>query len=282
MKQGDKMFFLENELLLEISGVFRLYRDAYSNRSIPRNYDSISIRTNGIGHFEFSDGKKSDAKKGDIMYIPKNAEYFQKTDGETLIVVHFINYSFDKSNKIEVLSLDISQQAEEIFRKMYHSWTEKKPGYRHECTSLLYHLLYIINGSMKKDTLSSVHMNEHMKAAVNFIHQNYKKQQISIEELAKTASVSQSYFRREFKKIYSVPPGQYIINLRLEYASQLLQSRLYTVSEVAEKSGFSDVKYFSRLFKRRFSKSPSEYKNTNIEKTFFEEKIFTPITENLL
>lgn len=122
---------------------------------------------------------------------------------------------------------------------------------------------------MKKDAQPSSEVSERMRLALNFIHQNYKKENISIETLAKTASVSESYFRREFKRIYSVSPGQYIIGLKLEYAAQLLQSRLYTVGEVAEKSGFADTKYFSRIFKRKFAKSPSQYKNTNIEKTFY-------------
>lgn len=263
------MFFLENELLLELLGVFRLSREAGSHRSTLRNHDSISIRTSGGGSFKFDTGEEIYTEKGDIMYIPKNADYFQKTDGETIIVVHFINYSFNKNNCVETVSAAGSVQAEEIFLQMYRIWNEKKPGYRHECTSMLYHLLYIINRRMKKDAQPSSEVSERMRLALNFIHQNYKKENISIETLAKTTSVSESYFRREFKRLYSVSPGQYIINLKLEYATQLLQSRLYTVSEVAEKSGFADTKYFSRLFKKRFAKSPSQYKNTNIEKTFY-------------
>lgn len=259
IEQGDKMFFLENGLVLELLGVFRLSRDTYSHRSVPRNYDSISIRTGGTGHFVFCDGKKTHVKTGDIMYIPKNAKYFQETDGESLIVVHFTNHSYDEKNGIEILALDISQQAEELFRKMYHTWTEKKPGYRHECTSFLYHLLYLINRQMKNDALPDSQISRQLKIAVDYIHSNYKKHQISVEKLAKMVSVSPSYFRRMFKQTYSVPPGQYIIELRLEYASQLLSSKLYTVSEVSEKSGFNDVKYFGRLFKKKYGQTPGKY-----------------------
>ena len=72
-------------------------------------------------------------------------------------------------------------------------------------------------------------------------------------------SVSETYFRRIFKRIYHISPVQYVIKLRLEYASQLLISKLYTVKEVSYKSGFTDVKYFSRVFKAKFKMTPKKY-----------------------
>ena len=65
-----------------------------------------------------------------------------------------------------------------------------------------------------------------------------------------------------FKKIHGVSPIQYVIDLKLDFASHLLQSGLYTVGEAAQRSGFSDPKYFSRIFKARFSLSPKEYQQS--------------------
>ena len=48
------------------------------------------------------------------------------------------------------------------------------------------------------------------------------------------------------------------MNLRLEFAFHLLVSNLYTVSEVAQKSGFDDAKYFSRVFKKKYHLSPKQ------------------------
>ena len=98
-----------------------------------------------------------------------------------------------------------------------------------------------------------------IKKALDYIHVHFRSEEISISSLAAMCSVSETYFRKQFKNLYSVPPNQYIINLRLENASQLLQSELYTVAEAAEKSGFNDTKYFSRIFKQHFNMSPKEY-----------------------
>ena len=82
---------------------------------------------------------------------------------------------------------------------------------------------------------------------------------MEICDLARACALSEAHFRKLFKKIHGVSPIRYVIDLRVDFASHLLQSGLYTVSEVAEKSGFADPKYFSRVFKARFGLTPKEY-----------------------
>ena len=71
--------------------------------------------------------------------------------------------------------------------------------------------------------------------------------------------MSESYFRRIFLKNYGISPIKYINNLKIERAKELLTSGLYTVSDVAELSGFHDESYFSREFKKHSGKTPKEY-----------------------
>ena len=75
-----------------------------------------------------------------------------------------------------------------------------------------------------------------IKKALDIIHSSYRTKQIEICELAKSCAVSETYFRKLFKKTHGVSPIQYVIDLRVDFASHLLQSRLYTISEVATKS----------------------------------------------
>ena len=103
------------------------------------------------------------------------------------------------------------------------------------------------------------------RSYLSFIHRT-PCEQISVSSLARMCAVSETYFRKQFKKMYSQSPSQYIINLRLECASQLLGSGLYTVAETAEKSGFNDAKYFCRLFKKRYHYTPKEFRQITLEK----------------
>ena len=254
------MFFAESELSLELLGIFKIKRDAGARESFDRSYDSISIRLDGSAKFK-SGGAEFEVGRGSVLYLPQNKSYSQETDGETVLAIHFINYSFSQKNKPEVIEVDNYDVIISIIEEMYDKWKEKKQGYRYKCISLFYNLLHQLNIQAQEDTFSAVSQNEKLRAAVSYIHSHYRNEQMNVSELASMCAVSDTYFRKLFKEIHGVSPAQYIINLRLEYASQLLMSRLYTILEVSEKSGFNDVKYFSKLFKKHYGVSPREFKN---------------------
>ena len=262
------MFFSESELYLELLGVFKISRrQSWGNACHDRNYDSISIRLSGSGQFK-TDTQSLTVKRGDILYLPHTLQYSQSTDGETIIAVHFINYSHRPENNMETVSPERYDSIEETIVAMYDEWKEKKQGYKYKCTSLLYELLYNLNCQLFDSTVNSVDHDHRIKNAIRYIHSHFRSEGITVSELADMCAFSETYFRKLFKKIYSVSPNQYINNLRLEYASQLLQSHLYTVAEVSEKAGFRDTKYFSRLFRKNFGCSPREYQAVIPEKTW--------------
>lgn len=254
------MFFAESELSLELLGIFKIKREAGARESFERSYDSISIRLDGSAKFK-SGGTEFEVGRGSVLYLPQNKSYYQETEGETVLAIHFINYSFSSKNKPEVIEVDNYDVIISIIEEMYDEWKEKKQGYRYKCISLFYNLLHQLNIQAQEDTFSAVSQNEKLKAAVSYIHSHYRNEQMNVSELASMCAVSDTYFRKLFKEIHGVSPAQYVINLRLEYASQLLMSRLYTILEVSEKSGFNDVKYFSKLFKKHYGVTPREFKD---------------------
>lgn len=252
------MFFSESELSIELLGIFKLNRGEVSIKSMERNYESISLRINGKAVFKTGNDTFS-VKKGELLYIPKNVQYTQKTSGESVIAIHFLNYTYNKNNKIEKLMVENCEYVEELFKKMYDIWKEKKQGYRYKCTSLLYELLYFSNRQSQKIKFGNSVHNLKIKDTIHYIHSNFRSEQIDISYLAEMCSVSETHFRKMFKQFYSVSPKQYIINLKLETATQLLRSQLYSISDVCEKSGFTDTKYFAKLFKKRYGCSPKKF-----------------------
>lgn len=253
------MFFSENELSLELLGVFKLTRGKYSIHSNnQRNYDSISLRIDGSNHFETKDNSFT-VKCRDLLYLPKNAQYTSATDGETIFAIHFINYSFHAKNQIEIMAVDDIEYVENLVVAMYNNWKEKRQGYLYKCASIFYSLIHYLNCQSHEKMMGSISQDSRFKVAVDYIHTHFRSEQITVESLACMCSVSETYFRKIFRQIYGQSPSQYIINLRLECASQLLASRLYTIAEVSKKSGFSDTKYFSRLFKIKNGITPREF-----------------------
>lgn len=202
------MFFSENELSLELLGIFKLERaESTTKANMQRNYDSLSVRLAGSGEFK-CDGQTVSVKRGDLLYIPKNARYSQKTVGETIIAIHFMNYTYDYSSQIEKLTANRPDYVEQLVRKMYDAWKEKNQGYRYRCTALLYELLYEANcqsveGQREQDAVGS-----RINQAVNYIHRNFRRQQMEVSELARMCGVSQVYFRKLFKLQYGTSPKQ--------------------------------------------------------------------------
>ena len=262
------MFFSNDEISFELLGVFKINRSAFKRNSRNyRVYDSISLRTKGKGRFDFS-GESLTVERGELLYLPMNAKYTQSTKGETVIAVHFINYSYNDKHKVEKISMENVDEIEEILLNMYRIWTEKKQGYKYKCISLFYNLLYLTNKQTHINSLYTQNMDLSVKKAVDYIHKNFRHKEINVTELAEMSTISEDYFRKIFKRIFSISPKQYIINLRLEYAAQLLQSQLYSVLEVSEKAGFNDVKYFGRIFKNRYGITPAKYRFVDVEKRF--------------
>ena len=100
-----------------------------------------------------------------------------------------------------------------------------------------------------------------LQPAVDYIHKKYAEEQIKANTLSEICGISYEYFRRLFRLFYGCSPVRYINDLRLRRAKDLLSSGLYSVSEAAAYSGFSDVSYFSRFFKKNVCMSPLEYIN---------------------
>ncbi len=94
--------------------------------------------------------------------------------------------------------------------------------------------------------------------AADYMHKCFDKD-ISVENLALMCSMSPSHFRRTFKQIYNLSPVDYLNQIRINKAKDLLNSRMYSVSDIAVMTGFNSVYYFSRKFKETVGLSPKNF-----------------------
>ena len=83
---------------------------------------------------------------------------------------------------------------------------------------------------------------------------------LALDAFAKLANRSLSAFKRDFEKIYGMPPGKWLMGKRLNHALHLLTNMGKTVSEAAFESGFESPAHFSRSFRQRSGASPVDVK----------------------
>ena len=93
-----------------------------------------------------------------------------------------------------------------------------------------------------------------------FIDANYAKP-IRLTDLAKETNMSAGYCSSLFQKEAGMSFSQYLIQLRMRKAKELLKYRNISINQVASLVGYADLFYFSREFKRNVGVTPSEYKN---------------------
>ena len=99
--------------------------------------------------------------------------------------------------------------------------------------------------------------------AVKYIEEHIQDPTLSNVELAKCLGISEVYLRKQFQAHYRVTPKQYILDVRIRKAKQLLIDTPFTVTAIAEECGFSSVYHFCRSFRQRTGKTPTQYAAEN-------------------
>ena len=129
-------------------------------------------------------------------------------------------------------------------------------GNRAEMMSILYNILHRLSREQTDP-------NSLLAPAIQYLEQHYGDAELSNERLAAECGISEVYFRKQFTKQYGISPKQYILDIRLGLAKQLLSEGVFKVSAVAEKCGFASPYHFSRAFKSRTGITPSQFAAQN-------------------
>ena len=97
-----------------------------------------------------------------------------------------------------------------------------------------------------------------IEKSLDYILEHYAEK-LSLEQISKYVYLNKSYFSELFKKETGVNFNDYINQVRIQKACELLSGKHYNLSQVAQIVGFSDQNYFSKIFKRIIGESPKSY-----------------------
>lgn len=98
--------------------------------------------------------------------------------------------------------------------------------------------------------------------AMKVIEKNMDNEEFGVGDFSRQMNLSSSMLYRKMKALTGKSPNEFLREVRMKRAAQLLETNAYTVSEVAYMVGFIDMHYFSTCFKKAFGKTPSEYRQT--------------------
>jgi len=118
------------------------------------------------------------------------------------------------------------------------------------------------------EQINKIHEVENSPAiekVCKFIEDNYHTD-ITLEEAASQCSLSSFYFSKLFKKSKKITFIDYLTNRRIEEAKKYLSKTNLSIKEISQCVGYNDPNYFTRVFKRVVSTSPTSYRNNNMLK----------------
>jgi AraC-like DNA-binding protein len=157
-------------------------------------------------------------------------------------------------------------EAVEYLEMMRLEGLQREKGWELKLKSLLIQFLVLFSRAFQHsfidDGLGEYIYAEYMFKALDFIEENYT-QSIFVDDIADSVGLSTDYFSRMFKQFTGITPSEYIKNVRLAKATELLREHGVTIASVAEEVGFDDPAYFTRQFKQILGITPSQYQREN-------------------
>lgn len=223
-----------------------------------RKNHGFAIHLDGEKEYIFEDGKKIVVKANDIIYMPKASTYAVSviSPGECY-AINFDIYD-DKAFEPFVLNIKNHSIVTDHFHTAKKIWQTKSNGYIAKCKAELYNILYLMQDEFFSEYIPKSKY-EIIKPAVEYIHQNYTKELLNIEKLSQMCNITPVYFRKIFKSFLGTSPINYINTLKISRAKELLESKMYSINDVAFLSGYTDMSHFSREFKKTTGVCPSKY-----------------------
>lgn len=208
--------------------------------------------------YTFNSGLSLSIGLNELIYLPKNSSYNISTINPG--GCYAINFNLSEDIELEPFIFKPKNITEIVnyFKSTAKIWGRKQISYQMQCKANLYNIISLIQ---KEHHLhyTSLKTGLVIAPALEYIHRNYTKENILISDLSKMCEISENYFRIIFKNVYGTSPQKYINALRISYVKELIASGLYTITEAAEMSGYIDMCYFSRAFKKAEGISPSTF-----------------------
>ncbi len=228
----------------------------------------LNYITKGGGIFETNTGIYH-VKAGSLLVIFPNIWHRYKPNSHTgwtenyigfngTAVENFMSYKIFSPDK-PVIQIGEREEILDTFLRIFSLTEYEKPGFQQIASGLIIELLGYLVAFEKQKEFSGKRIEKIIEEA-RYKMRTETGQNFDIEKFAEEHNIGYSWFRRMFKNYTGLSPRQYCIQLKIMRAKELLASTNLSVKEISYELGFESIHYFSRMFKQKTGKSPTEFR----------------------
>lgn len=287
--ENDMNPYSENKIFF-----IRKYNETYCGRALHRhNYIQINYIISGSG-YHCINNNRFEVKKGDIFIIPPYVPHNILADENKYLEIFEFEFTTDfilsgKEYKEDIksyldfaylepfmvveeevkpyfnLSEKLRIEVEDILNEVLKEYEEKNTGYILIAKALLLKLLVItgraFSGAIKNTETEKI-INKYKTVvldSVEYINENFDKN-ISLNEIASSINYSKSHFSYLFKAVMGHTFVEYLNNLRIEKAIELLRNTNKNITDISHQVGFNSIANFNKKFKDYTGQTPRKFR----------------------
>lgn len=183
-------------------------------------------------------------------------EYWIGFDGSDMDK-YLQNGFFDRTHPL--FNVGLHNEVVELYREAIRVAEEKQPGYQQLMGGIVHHLLGVAHSYNKRAVFEDESLVEKINQAKIIIEKEFASK-LSPENMANRLGMSYSWFRRQFLTYTGLSAKQYIQQIRLREAMNLLTNTSARIKEISFECGYNNIEHFYSAFKKNTGYTPEGYR----------------------
>ena len=243
-----------------------IYENDWPSLPLMHYFTELCYIKKGTGNYLIED-QNFPIKEDDFIIINSNTSHTERSVGEIpleyiILGVEGLNFSFGGEH--EHLIFNCRRDHEEFayfMDSLLEEMENKRPHYELVCQDLLNMLIVklIRRTNFSFEFVPSVKSSRECIKLKQYMEANYN-QNITLDTLAQVSHLNKYYMVHAFTRQFGCSPMNYLMEVRIKASKELLASTDYSITEVAQSSGFSSQSYFAQCFLKHCHMTASAYR----------------------
>lgn len=197
--------------------------------------------------------------RGILIRVPAGAKHHDSSNGAYRQIAMRVSGANEEFGGGDIRVNDSDGSLVSLMRLIFNIYH----GGKDEGGAMIHSLLDLWRNVYLSRSGASLRPNSAVESAKRIIAERFTDGDFLLSDIVKDVPYSEAHLRKLFRESIGVSMQDYLNAMRLDYSKGLLASEGISVAMASEMSGFSDPRYFSRLFKARVGLTPTEYKRKN-------------------